>query len=162
MIVVCLLGVVLTIVRLPGTWLIVAAACAHSWHFNWTGPSWGVLAALVGLAVAAEIIELVASVISARRAGASKRATWCALLGGIAGMIVFSVPLPLIGTILGGALGCFLGAAVAELTLKHDLVHGAKVGLFAAIGQIVGMVAKTMISLLMAVTAILAAVEAAR
>ena len=156
LILMCLLGAFLTVIHLPGTWLVVAATAAYSWHFDWTRPGWQVLAALVGLAVVAEIVEFLASTISARRAGASRRASWCALLGGIAGMLVFTIPLPIIGTILGGMLGCFLGAATAELTLKDDLAHGAKVGFWAAIGQLIGMVAKTMISLLMAATAIVA------
>lgn len=90
----CLLGAFLTVIRLPGTWLVVAATAAYSWHFGWTRPGWRMLALLVGLAVVAEVVEFLASTISARRAGASHRASWCALLGGIAGMLVFTIPLP--------------------------------------------------------------------
>lgn len=153
----CLLGVVLALVRLPGTWLVVVASVAFSWHFDWTRPGWPLLVILVALAVVAEIVELAASVILARQAGATRRASWWALIGGVAGMFVFTIPLPVIGTILGGVLGCFLGATIAELTLKDDVAHGVKVGLFAAIGQVVGLVAKTMITILMAATAIIAA-----
>lgn len=152
------LGVVLTVVRLPGTWLILVAAALHAWHTGWLAPGWPVLAVLLVMAVAAEVIELLTSVVTTRRAGASGRASWCALAGGLVGMIALSFPVPIIGTVIGGIVGCFIGAAIGELTVRHDLVHGAKVGLFAAIGLILGTVAKTMFALLMAVTAVVAAV----
>lgn len=157
LIVAALVGSAATVVRLPGTWLLVVAAGVHSWHYDWQRPHWHVLIVLVALSGIAEIVELFLSLAAVRYAGASRRATWCALIGGIAGMFVFTIPLFIVGTVLGGALGCFLGALIGELTVKDDLAHGAKVGLFAAIGVVMGTVAKTMIALLMGAVAILMA-----
>ncbi|NOS99943.1 MAG: DUF456 domain-containing protein [Phycisphaerales bacterium] len=150
LVIVAAAGVLATIVRLPGTWLILAAAAAYSWHLQWRDPSPSTLAFLGVLVVAAELIELAAGVVVARRAGATRRAGWCALIGGVAGMFVFTIPLPIIGTIIGGLIGCFLGAAIAEWTLRKSIRQGARVGFFAAVGQALGMAAKSLIALLMA------------
>ena len=152
------LGVLLTVVRLPGTWLILIAALVYSWHFDWSRPPWPFLVVLAVLAVVGEIVEFFSSAVTARRVGASGRTALCATVGGVVGMFVFSVPLPVIGTIIGGLLGCFVGAVIAEVTVRRDPVHGAKVGLFAALGQILGMIGKMMIALVMAVAAVVAAI----
>jgi len=156
----CVAGAAISFFRLPGTWLIVLSATACSWHFGWSRPTWQWLTVLVGLAVVAEVVELVSSAVLAKQAGASRKASWYALFGGILGMFLFTVPLPLIGTIIGGVIGCFAGAAIGEMTVSNDAAKGAKVGLFAAVGQVVGMVAKTMIAFLMAATAVVGAFTA--
>ncbi|MCH7527592.1 MAG: DUF456 domain-containing protein [Planctomycetes bacterium] len=158
LIVVALAGVGLTLVKLPGTWLILAAAAGYSWYFDWTRPTWKALLVLFVLAAIGEVIELLAGVASVQRAGASRRASWWALGGGIVGMFLFTIPLPLIGTVIGGVIGCFLGAMIGELSIRGDVRHSARVGLFAAVGHIVGTIFKTMISLVMAAIAVLAAV----
>ena len=68
-----------------------------------------------------------------------------ALIGGIVGMIAFSLPMPIIGTIAGGLIGCFAGAFIAELTdPRHaatnvdPLDHSVRVGAFAAFGRLIG------------------------
>ncbi len=158
LVILCVAGVVLTVVRLPGTWLVVAATAACSWHFDWLRPSWRIVIALLVMAILAEGIEMMASLITARKAGASKRALWYALAGGFFGMFLFTIPLPIIGTVIGGALGCFCGAMIGEMTVQDDLRKGAKVGLFAAVGQVLGTLAKTMIALVMAGIAVCAIV----
>ena len=72
------------------------------------------------------------------------------MIGGFLGMFMFTIPLPIIGTLIGGVLGCFAGALIGEMSQHDDLAKGAKVGLFAAIGQVLGTLAKTMIALVMA------------
>ncbi len=117
---------------------------------------------LVTLAVLGEIIELLASVFAARRAGASRQAGWGGLIGGIVGMVVFSIPVPIFGTIVGALLGCFAGAALAEFafsrkrnedSLMSDVgktgARSIKVGFFAAVGFVLGTAAKTAIALVL-------------
>ena len=145
----CLAGIVLTALRLPGTWLIVAGAAAFGLSRDWTGVSFVVLGVLFGIALLAEVVELLVSVVTARKAGASGRATWGGLIGGIVGMCVLSIPVPLIGTIIGALLGCFGGAMIAELSVRGKFGQGAKVGLFAAIGFALGTAAKLALALVM-------------
>jgi len=161
-----LLGLVLTALRLPGTWLIVVTAGVYGWWTGWERltPWW--LATIVGLAVLGEIIELLASVFTTRRAGASRQAGWGGLIGGIVGMILFTIPVPIIGTIIGALLGCFAGAALAEFVFASNRTdagtprsfsaefgesgaRSVKVGFFAAAGFVLGTVAKTAIALVL-------------
>jgi uncharacterized protein YqgC (DUF456 family) len=97
-----------------------------------------------------EVIELLTSVLTARKAGASRRAGWGGLIGGIVGMFLFSIPVPIIGTIVGALVGCFVGAMIAELSVRNELGQGAKVGMFSAAGFVLGMVAKLALALVMA------------
>ena len=152
LIIICVVSVLLTVIRLPGTWLIVIAALVFGWLTGWERmpPVWvGVLA---GMALVGEAIELVASVITARRAGGTRQAAWGGLIGGLVGMLVLSPPLPIIGTFLGAILGCFLGAAAAEMWMRNHLRQGARVGYFAAMGFVIG--AATKIGLAMAMAGI--------
>src|SRR5438132_5182282 len=113
----CIAGLVISVFQLPGTWLILLAAIGFAWHGDFKRVDWRMLALLAGLAVLAELIELLPSMMMARRAGASRRASWAALAGGFLGMFLFSLPLPVIGTVAGGIIGCFAGALAAELTI---------------------------------------------
>jgi uncharacterized protein YqgC (DUF456 family) len=75
----------------------------------------------------------------------------------MAGMLIFSVPVPIIGTIIGGMIGCFVGALAGELSVRDDLAAGAKVGLFATTGRMLGMLAKTTAAVVIAGTVLVLA-----
>lgn len=149
---VCLLAVLMTVVRLPGTWMIVIAAAGFDWWHGWGRVGTTTLIILAGVAVVAEVLELMTSVMVARRAGASRRSAWGGMLGGIGGMIFLSflVPIPILGTLIGALLGCFGGALLMELTDHGRLDQGTKVGLWSAIGMALGTVTKTAIACVMA------------
>lgn len=138
-----LCGILLAVLQLPGTWLILACATGYDWYHGWQRIGWKWLIALLVFATAAEIVDSLASIVAAKRAGASRRAAIGALAGGFAGMLILSVPVPVIGTVIGGLIGCFAGALTAELTKRNDLIAGARVGLFATIGRAIGLAAKT-------------------
>jgi uncharacterized protein YqgC (DUF456 family) len=142
-------GIVLAVMQLPGSWLILAAALGYDWYYGFSR-----------IAAAAEVVEALSSAVIARRAGASRRASIGALLGGLIGMfsLSFVVPIPIIGTIAGGFLGCFLGALLGEMTQHDDLTKGTRVGIFAMIGRLLGLIAKTAASLTIAGAVVLLAV----
>lgn len=146
---VCLVAILLTALRLPGTWLIVAAAAGYGWWTQWDPVGMTVLLILTGIALFGELVELGMSVVTARKVGASGRAAWGGLIGGFVGMIVFSIPVPLIGTVIGALLGCFAGAMIGELSVDRRLGQGAKVGFFAAVGFVLGTVAKLALAMVM-------------
>ncbi len=158
LIVLCILSVLMTALRLPGTWLMLVAAVGYGWWSDWQRVGAVAVAVLGGLALIGEAAELLMSVATAKRAGASRRATWGGLIGGLLGAIflssMFSIPFPVLGTLIGamiGALvGCFAGATIAELTGGKSLHHGAKVGVFAAIGFALGTAIKLAIAMGMA------------
>lgn len=147
---VALVGVLFAALQLPGTWLILAASIGYDWYHDWQSLGWKWLVGLTAAALAAEVIETGASYVIARKGGASRRASIGAVIGGLAGMILLSAPIPILGTILGGMAGCFLGALAGELSVRQDLAAGTKVGVFATIGRLIGMMAKTSAALVIA------------
>ncbi|MFQ5490585.1 MAG: DUF456 family protein [Phycisphaerae bacterium] len=138
----CALAALSTVFQLPGTWLVVAAATAYGAYYHWQIITGWTLAGLVGLAGLAELLELVTGAWFTRRGGGSRRAAWWGLVGGILGAFLLSIPVPIIGTIIGAAVGCFCGALVAELSQQRHAAEAAKVGLLAAVGRTVGTVLK--------------------
>lgn len=154
LILICVAGVLLTGLQLPGTWLIVVSSAGYGWLAGWGRFGVKLVALLLVLAFLGELIEFAMGGIVARRSGGSRRAAWGALIGGFAGMMLLTIPVPLIGTIIGGVLGCFAGAAVAELTLHDDVGRSARVGAWSAVGRIVGLVSKIAIAFAMAAIAV--------
>ena len=147
----CLVGVAMTAIRLPGTWLIAATGLGHAWSNGWARSGATLVAVLFGAAVFGEAVEMLAAVITARRAGASGKAAWGGMLGGILGMIFLSflVPIPIVGTILGAVVGCFAGATLVEWAVRRRVTHGTEAGVFAALGFVLGAVAKVVVALAM-------------
>lgn len=144
LILLAVVGILLSLLQLPGVWLVLAATAAYDWYYGWERIGWKWLVVLALVAGIAELIDGFASVVATKKAGASRRAVVGALIGGFAGMIVFSLPAPILGTIAGGILGCFAGAMIGELSARgDDIGAGAKAGLFAAIGKVAGLIAKT-------------------
>ena len=139
----CLLGVALTALRLPGTWLIVGCALAYGWWADWERVSVILVVVLASVALVGEGVELLTSVMTARRVGGSRRAAWGGLIGGFAGMFFLSfVPIPIVGSMVGALLGCFAGALIGELTAQSALDHSTKVGFFSMLGFVLGTAAK--------------------
>lgn len=149
-------GIVLAVFQLPGTWLILAGAAGYDWYHGWERIGWEWLVALLVLAVVVEGIDFLAGLVAAKRAGASRRAAVGALIGGFLGMIVLTIPIPIpgVGTVIGGLLGCFAGALIGELSLRKDWMTGARVGLFATLGKIAGLVVKTSAAMAIAGTVV--------
>ena len=152
------LGLSLTLIGLPGIWVMVAALVGFGWVTGWNVyVGWpGVITALV-LAVVAEVIEFVAGSAGAKKAGGSRRAMIGAIVGGLIGGFVFTIPLPVIGTIFGVCLGCFLGAAVVEMGVRDDTGHAMRVGWGAAKGRFWAILLKLLFGLVIAIVAIVAA-----
>lgn len=148
----CLLAIAATAVRLPGTWMILGGGLLYGWWAGWVGVGGWVIAALVVSVLVAEGAELLASVVTARKAGGSKRAAWGGFIGAFLGMFLLSflVPIPLVGTMVGALVGCFVGATIGELSARRKVAQGTKVGFFSALGFVIGMVAKMGIAAAMA------------
>lgn len=152
------LGMVLAVFQLPGTWLILLAAVGYDGFYGFDRFDWKWLLALGAVAVVAEVFDTLAGAFIARKAGASRQAMVGALLGGFIGMVSLTIPVPIIGTIIGGIVGCFIGAVVGELSVRNDYAAGARVGLTAVIGRVLGLFAKTAAAMVIAgVTVALAA-----
>ncbi len=143
-----LLGVALTLLTLPGIWLmLLVAVLADLWQpelFSTT-----TLLVAGALAVLAEVAEFAASAAGARRARGSRIAAFASVVGALAGAVVgsFAIPVPILGTIVGGIVGAAVFAGVAELVLvRSHWGHSVRVARGAATGRALSLVAKTTIA----------------
>lgn len=162
MAIVSTLGVALTLVALPGTWLIVLSAVAVK--ALWPEVlGWWTLGALVLLAVAGEVAEFLASAAGAAKRGGSRAGLVGAVVGGLAGAIFGTVliPIPILGTIAGGVIGAAAGAFIAERGVSGRTWKEARsIAAGAAIGRALSTVIKGAIAVVMGVLVTVAAVLA--
>jgi len=144
------LCVVITLVGLPGTWLMVVGAlvitlCNPLWSDT---PIWGwaTIGVVLGLCVCGEILETAAAGLGAKAGGGTKRGMVGAILGSMIGAVVitFMLPIPLVGTLVGAIVGAFVGALLGELSHKEPFPAGdlAKSATGAAIGRVMGILGK--------------------
>ena len=87
---VCLM---LSLIGLPGLWLMLFVAALYGWATGWASLGPWTLGTLLLLALTAEAIETLAGALGARGAGASKRAMALSIVGTIIGMMT-AVKLP--------------------------------------------------------------------
>ena len=85
-------------------------------------------------------VDFVASIITAKKVGASKQALWGTAIGGIVGIFA-GIP----GLIIGPAVGAILG----ELLAHQDKSRATTVGIAAGLGFLLAMAAKWVLTLLM-------------
>ena len=142
--------VLITLVGLPGAWLMVSGAIVITllnplWDEE---PIWGwmTIGIVLGLAVCGEIIETLAAGLGAKAGGGTKRGMVGAILGSIVGALActFFIPIPLIGTLIGAIVGAFFGALLGELTHQELATKGelAKSATGAAVGRVLGILGK--------------------
>ena len=143
--------VFITLVGLPGTWLMIGGALALTllnplWSADpiW---SWVTIGVVLGLAVCGEILETLAAGIGSKVGGGTRRGMVGAILGSMIGAFVgtFVIPIPLVGTLVGAIVGAFIGALLGELTHSEVASKGelAKSAIGAAIGRVMGILGKT-------------------
>lgn len=160
------IGWVLTVLGMPGNWLIVLAAALYSWLALSSGILGIGLTLVITLAVLAgigELVEFLSATVGARKAGGSRTASVYALggslLGAIAGGLI-GMPIPIIGSaiaaVLGGALGAFAGAAYAEHRRGEQHGQVFRVGKAAFSGRLMGTGFKAIIGALMVVCVLIA------
>ena len=109
---------------LPGVWIMVLLLLAGTF----TGAlSWTIWLFLVGLALVAEVGEFWILKRMGDRYGASRWAFWGAILGGLVGVIV-GTPVPVIGSLVAGFLGTFIGAGLVTLWESRSIGEASRVG----------------------------------
>lgn len=118
---------------LPGLGLMFAGSWLIAYANDYQIIGQGTLIALAIFAAIGTAMDYVASMLGAKFTGASSKAVWGSLIGGIVGAF-FALP--------GLLLGPLLGAAIGEFWEKKDLLKAGKVGIGTFIGFILGVVAK--------------------
>lgn len=159
-------GLGLTLIGLPGNWVVAGAAVVYRLavgDVTRVGFSWYVVVGVVVLALLGELFELAAGALGVAKVGGSRRSVALALVGslagGIAGLFV-PIPIPLFGPLLGavlcGGLGAFAGAVAGERSRGQNLDESIPVGKAAFWGRILGTASKLTIGFLMVVVLLVA------
>jgi uncharacterized protein YqgC (DUF456 family) len=155
LILLCLIGLFLTLLGMPGNFVIFVGAVAYN-LITWSmALSYAILGAVIGIAIAGEILEYIIGMRSAKKYGASKAGVAGAIIGGIIGAIV-GVPVFLIGSLLGLFIGAFLGAFVVEFFMKGDAEEAFKAGIGAFKGRVGAIMVKELLGIVMIIILVMA------
>jgi len=128
-------GVVLTVVALPGVWLVYISVFILALVGKFTVITPTILIILFLLTLLSTFVDNILVALGAKRLGGSKWGMIGAILGVIVGVIV--------GNILGMLIGSILGATVFELLFaKKDFNTSLKAGLGSFLGILVSIVFK--------------------
>ena len=157
---------VLTLLGMPGNWIMLAAAVGYLFLLPAQSPvaiGWTTIFVLLVLAVIGELLEFLAGALGVAKAGGSKRGAMLALVGsvvgGVAGLFV-GLPIPIIGPLVGAVLlagvGAFAGAVLGEQWKGRDLDESMRIGHAAFWGRVLGTVAKSAVGAIMVVATLVA------
>jgi uncharacterized protein len=159
LIVVLLASWVLTLLGMPGNWLMVTATATYAYFVPADSPAaigWKVVVALAVLAGLGEILELLSTAAGTVRAGGSRRGAALALLGSIIGGlfgIFIGLPVPLVGPLLAAlffaGLGAAAGATLGEIWVGKDAAASWQVGKAAFWGRLAGTLGKILVGAVM-------------
>lgn len=136
-----LAGTVLPVI--PGTILIFAGLFIGAWADGFARVGVAGLSIIGALAVLAFVADFAASLMGAKRVGASPQALAGAAIGGGVGLFL-GIP--------GMILGPFVGAVGGELLARGKLLHAGKVGLGTWLGLVFAAVIKVILAFMMIAT----------
>lgn len=149
----------LTLVTLPGNWLIAGGAALFAWLLpdqDGRGVTWATVGVLLALALLGELVEFGAGAAGAAKQGASRRAIALSIVGAAVGSVVglgIGAPIPILGSfvmaVLGGAAGAFAGAYLGETWKGRTEAEKTAVGRGAFVGRIWGTVGKLAVGAIM-------------
>lgn len=125
---------------LPGTLFVLAGIVLGAWIDDFTRVGWGVLTTVIVLAVLAWVLDYVAGLLGAKKAGASRQAIVGAALGTVAGLFM---------GIVGVLFMPLVGAAIGEWLAQRDHGRALKVGVATWLGIMAGLVSKVVIAFMM-------------
>lgn len=158
LLVVSLVGVALTLLTFSGAWLILLTAMVVQYFQPGTFHTITLVVVAV-LTLSGDVLEFASSGITARRAGASKRAGRWSIVGGIVGAILgsFLVPIPILGTLVGAAVGAGLGASAVHHSEGYTLGEVSRVGAAALSGRLAATLVKCALTVVVGAIVVVAA-----
>lgn len=125
---------------LPGTLLVLAGIVLGAWIDDFAQVGLVSLIIVTVLAVLSWVLEYVAGLMGAQKAGASRQALVGAALGTVAGLFM---------GLVGVLFMPLVGAAVGEYLAQKDRQRAVHVGLATWLGLMAGLVAKVVIAFMM-------------
>lgn len=125
---------------LPGVPFVFGGLLIVAWLGEFQRIGWPTLAILAILTAFAVLVDLLASLLGAKKVGASKLALLGAAIGSIVG-IFFGL--------IGIFVFPFIGAVIGELIARKEMGQAAKVGVATWLGLLFGALAKLALALTM-------------
>jgi uncharacterized protein YqgC (DUF456 family) len=125
---------------LPGTLFVLGGIVLGAWIDDFTRVGWVIVTLVSVLAVLAWVLDYVAGLLGARRAGASRQAIVGAALGTVAGIFM---------GLVGVLFMPLVGAAIGEYLAQKDHRRAAQVGVATWLGIMAGLVSKVVIAFMM-------------
>lgn len=125
---------------LPGTLLVLAGIVLAGWIDDFTRIGWVTLVVVSVLAVVALVLDYVAGIMGAQKAGASRDALLGAAIGTLVGITM---------GVVGVLFMPFVGAVVGEYIAQRNHRQALRVGWLTWLGTMVGMLAKVVITFMM-------------
>lgn len=136
------LGLVVAVVGLvapvlPGVPVAALAAVLAAWISGWSEAGLAIALWAVGVAVLAQLVDVVGGLVGARVYGARRAGVWGGVIGSLLGIFVF----PPWGILFGG----IVGAVAFELFSGRPFDEAARAGFGAFVGALGGAVAKVVL-----------------
>jgi uncharacterized protein len=125
---------------LPGATLVFAGTALGAWIDGFERVGGWTVGVLAALALLSWVLDYVAGMLGAKKAGASKQALLGAAIGTVAGLFFGFV---------GVLVLPFVGAAAGEYLARRDHRAAARVGVATGIGLVLALVAKVVIAFAM-------------
>lgn len=136
-----LLGLAGTVLpALPGTAFVLAGIVLAAWIDDFTRIGVVTISIVAVLAVIAWVLDYVAGLLGAKKAGASRQAIVGAALGTVAGLFM---------GLVGVLFMPLVGAAIGEYLARRDERQAVQVGVATWLGIMAGMLAKVIIAFMM-------------
>lgn len=125
---------------LPGIPLVFAGLLLVAWHGGFDQVGIFTMVMIGAIAVMAWAVDFFASIITAKKAGASKYALWGAAIGALVGIM---------GGIAGLIIGPAIGAVIGELITHKNATKATTVGIAAGLGFVLALAIKIVLVLTM-------------
>jgi len=129
---------------LPGTALVLAGIVLGAWIDDFSRVGGTVLAIVAVLAVLSWVLDYVAGLLGAQKAGASREALWGAALGTVVGLFM-----GLVGVLFMPLVGAAAGEYLARRADANAHGQALRVGVATWLGIMAGLLAKVVIAFMM-------------
>jgi len=129
---------------LPGTALVLAGIVLGAWIDDFAHVGGTVLAIVTVLAVLSWVLDYVAGLLGAQKAGASREALWGAALGTVVGLFM-----GLVGVLFMPLVGAAAGEYLARRADANAHGQALRVGVATWLGIMAGLLAKVVIACMM-------------
>ena len=156
---VLILGVLATLLGLPGTVLILVDSFVYSAIHGFAKPPWWLLVILLGISVVAETSDGLLSMLSVKKFGGGTKTSLWALGGGVAGAIIGGLLSPLFGLlgplgvilppIAGALLGGYFAGYYCELRQGKSPPDARRAGWGAVVGRLAAGLMKALLGSVM-------------